>query len=494
MDTFDCPKSKAMAYTIATQLGLPANGIKTQRLLQVWAVAESITPFLFSPETDHLCAPAAAEMVRTLLPPDIDVRVSLRLLRTERPLCLEGLVRFASVSRTEEQLKALETNLAECSCPIASSTYLQMIHEDETQPTDLTLQGVVNSVFGVLGMLFFDGFKVGHIVGGASATETDSATTKWPPNISALFPTGQEDAVLSFTRLYRYTRSYAVLNYIRNLLPHCPSLARPISECDLIWKVTIEFFEEAVNGFEGFTVAQDREYDDQWDERLWPEQTVRCFVMFVSSFISAWVERLGKDIAASGLAPHGRKVYSLFLKVLHVAHRHPDQVAQQVFAYCAAVTAGVVFMTVPRPERPKRPHPLVTTYSGSRGGAYEETLYSVSRLVNSVQCCNPPCTQTSESCSKKLRYCSQCRLVRYCSTSCQKTAWKDHKTVCVDLEKLNRKIISKFDKDAIVTAGQLSEGSQHFEDECRKLGFTEDRMRELHEEVARAVGQVTLLG
>jgi len=34
----------------------------------------------------------------------------------------------------------------------------------------------------------------------------------------------------------------------------------------------------------------------------------------------------------------------------------------------------------------------------------------------------------------KLRMCAACGVVRYCSPTCQKTDWKDHKTVCAQLK------------------------------------------------------------
>ncbi|KAK6996029.1 hypothetical protein R3P38DRAFT_3074559 [Favolaschia claudopus] len=105
------------------------------------------------------------------------------------------------------------------------------------------------------------------------------------------------------------------------------------------------------------------------------------------------------------------------------------------------------------------------------------------RLFIIAECCNAGCKESSESCSTKLRYCSGCRLMRYCSTSCQKSAWKSHRSTCADLAKLTAMVRAKLG-DEPVPAGQLGKNDVQFEKEARKLGFLESRMKELAKNLA----------
>ncbi|KAK6996030.1 hypothetical protein R3P38DRAFT_3223118 [Favolaschia claudopus] len=447
-----------------------------------------LTPFLLNPER-YLCAASAVQIIRRLLPVDTDIKVSLRVLRTHFQPCLVGMVLFVSISRTDEERKALETRLNKCSCDISSNLLLRIYHDNRSGITDTNFSGLVASIFWILDCLVSQSMRVGHVAGGESE-ESDSTAKKWPPNITAFFPSGQEDAILSFSRLYRSTQSYNIIQYIRNLLPHCPSLALPTAESSLFWEVAVEGLQDAAKRFTGFTQLEcEADFIEDSDGRVqWSEQTIRAFILLIHNLITAY-ERLHRDFSSSGLTTCSHKVYDALLKILHAAKSNPDQNQQVNFGYMAAATAQTAIQAMPASQRPLITHPLITWYSrvpgesNSHSWDYGDVFGWMCRLFLVAQCCNAGCKESSESCSTQLRYCSRCRLMRYCSTSCQKSAWKSHRTACADFAKLTAMVRAKLGDDP-VPAGQLGKNMVKFEKEARKLGFVDSRMKELSKNLA----------
>ncbi|KAK7019946.1 hypothetical protein R3P38DRAFT_1232268 [Favolaschia claudopus] len=325
---------------VATEAGLTGRNAGLQ--FQPTLLTMFLTPFLLDPES-HLCAAPAVKIIRKLLPHDTDNRVSFRVLRTHFQPCMDGMVRLVSISRTDEQMEALETRLNNCTCDISSANLWLRIHHDNcTGITDLKFSGLVATIFWVLDCLVSQSLKVGQVAGGKSESQSNSESTakKWPPNITAFFPNGQEDAILSFSRLYRSTQSYNIIQYVRNLLPHCPSLALPTAESGLFWEVAVEGLQDAAKRFTGFTQLEcEADFIEDSDGRVqWPEQTIRAFILLIHNLITAY-ERLHRDFSSSGLATCSDKVYDALLKILHAAMSNPDQKQQANFGYSAAATA-----------------------------------------------------------------------------------------------------------------------------------------------------------
>ncbi|KAJ7756189.1 hypothetical protein B0H16DRAFT_1538947 [Mycena metata] len=120
----------------------------------------------------------------------------------------------------------------------------------------------------------------------------------------------------------------------------------------------------------------------------------------------------------------------------------PLRPALDDFSLAVMGAAITIITTLPKThwQRPATLHPRLMAEAERRKGGDFSCVYSViARLSESVaQCCNAACTTTSESSSQKLRYCAQCGVMRYCSQNCQRTAWRYHKLVCKDLDKLKK--------------------------------------------------------
>ncbi|KAJ7198789.1 hypothetical protein GGX14DRAFT_665117 [Mycena pura] len=466
----------------AAELGLtgPLAGIR----LKLWAITQLLTPFLCNPEQFPIdvCAGALVKLTRRLLPPDEDPKTCFRLLRTEHRSCLDELVRFAAIPRTDEQLRNLETQLNQCRCDVATYEVLQLVHDNDNDVKDLTFKGWVSSVFTTLARITLHGLKVGHVVGGQPVAKPDFGK-KWPENAAALFPAGPEAAVESFARFFRSTKSPAILDFIRTILPHCPSLAVPISSSALLWEVLVEEgLQGAVEDYGASFVINE---DDEGEESSGPEHIIRAFAMFAHTFIATFTDSVRRKLASSVLASCGRRIHDLLLNVLLKCKDNPNQAKLETFCLIVAGLAISVVQAVPERQRPRRIHPVIMAYAlQNQRSAREfvEVFGSLSRLTAVAQCCNAGCMETSESSAQKLRYCARCRVMRYCSSSCQKTAWRYHKNVCTDVEALNTKVMPKIDSREDAGDAGL-EVLVKFEKEARKLGFTEDRMKELSKEL-----------
>lgn len=52
---------------------------------------------------------------------------------------------------------------------------------------------------------------------------------------------------------------------------------------------------------------------------------------------------------------------------------------------------------------------------------------------NRVRCSYPPCAIKQGACDYRFKVCGGCKFVYFCSRSCQKKAWRQHKSVCTEL-------------------------------------------------------------
>ncbi|KAJ7777972.1 hypothetical protein DFH07DRAFT_796856 [Mycena maculata] len=452
--------------------------------LKISGSAHFLTWFTKSPNST-LCAASIVKITQRLLPPDADGKFCLRFLRTDCGACLDGLVHFVAVPGTDDQLRQLQTRLNECHCDLTNEI-VQTIHDADSESGGLSFADMISSIFTILSSVIHAGIKVGHVVGGSPAPETNETAKKWPANAAALFPAGQEAAVTSFARLFRLTKSAHILDFIRILLPHCPSLALPISASPLFWEVMVEGLQAAVDEFheDPSLTSAAALGPDSTEEEATPRQNIRAFTMLLADFIPILTETLKQKITASALMPHGRKIHDLLLKVLQIAKGSPNQDGLATFCLCVAGMALCVASHLPKSRRPPRIHPLIKSYGRLQreptAWASMQVFVILSRLAYEARCCNVGCTETSESSAQKLRYCARCRLMRYCSSGCQKAAWKEHKGICPDLEKLNTKAISSVRNVESEPTGQFM---IEFEKKTKKLGFTEGRMKEIAEEL-----------
>ncbi|KAJ7701885.1 hypothetical protein B0H17DRAFT_1176369, partial [Mycena rosella] len=324
-----------------TQMGFAGPVVALR--LKIWCTIHLLASFLASPERSPLCAAALAKVTEKLLPRDEDLKSCIRLLRTEHHACLDGLVHFVAVPRTEDQLRRLEARLSVCRCDL-SVEVVQLVHDSVNYAAELTFSGMVASIFTTLTAIVQTGLKVGHLAGAQSSALGDGpAMKKWPANTAALFPAGPEASILSFARLFRVTQSPAILHFIRFTLPHCPSLAMPISESNLFWESMVDVLQSAVEKFHEDPVLTDAwqgSNSEDTDEHL--QQIIMAFTMFLSTFIATFIESLRRQLtSASSLVTSSRKIHDLLLKVLLLAQPNPNQDALATLCFLVSGMAAV---------------------------------------------------------------------------------------------------------------------------------------------------------
>ncbi|KAJ7120992.1 hypothetical protein C8R44DRAFT_877304 [Mycena epipterygia] len=468
----------------AAELGL--TGPFAELRLKIWATTQMLAPFLRSPERSPLCAACLVKVTHQLLPLDADSKFCIRLLRTDHRACLEGLIHFVAIPRTEEQLGLLEARLSECRCDLTAEV-VQLIHDNHNDREDLTFNGMVSAIFTILSTIVFHGLKVGHVVG-AQLSNADSTTRKWPANTAALFPAGPDAAVLSFARLFWLTKSHSILDFTRVLLPHCPSMAISISKSTLFWEAALRGLQSAVDAFhtDPLLSGAARPSDSVDRQDLDPHGMIKAFLMFLTEFIPTFTESLRQQFSSAPfIVSHGRKIYDLHLKVLRLATNNPSPNHEDseltVICFLAAGMATCIGNALPSHQRPTRTHSLILRYSRLQQEseqAFTRVFSLITRITAVVHCCNAGCSATSESSAQKLRYCARCRVMRYCSSVCQKAAWREHKGVCADLKMLNKLAPTSIDESA-----ETGQCLVDFETEAKKVGFTAERMLEIATEL-----------
>ncbi|KAJ7192741.1 hypothetical protein GGX14DRAFT_479719 [Mycena pura] len=466
--------------------GMPTTGPDLSLQLKIWAFVQTLWPFLCDPANSPICAASVHELFCRLLsdPEEDTTKASVRILRTKHQEVLDATMHFVARDRPALLLWALEMKLNDCQCDLTAPV-LEIIHENGNAVPS-TFKDMIGSIFVVLGDVM-ENVKVGRILGshGAAALGQTEAG-KWPSSTAAIFPAGPAEAIVSFARLYRLTRSPAILDFIRLALPHCPSLASPALNNPEFVAALKDELERAVDNIETDRTICGTESEYVPGENPSPTRSIRTIAMVLQTLIVTFTESLRLDIQSSALIPSARGIHDLLLAVLIRIKRSPSKTKLSDFCFYVSGIALSLITALPKthPQRPPTLHPVILEYAKLHNGGTFCSVYSViSRLTESVsQCCSATCAATSESSTQKLQYCGQCQVMRYCSGACQKNAWRYHKLVCKDLEKLKKEALPKVARVSKKGKG-FGKFLEAFEKEARKLGFTTERMTELSAEL-----------
>ncbi|KAJ7353391.1 hypothetical protein DFH08DRAFT_64278 [Mycena albidolilacea] len=470
--------------------GMPTTGPDLELQLKIWAGVEILWPFLRNPAQSPICAATVYHVASRFVygPLQDQPKAALRILRTKHQLFLDAILYFVAIPRPILLQQALEWKLNHCECDLTAPV-LETIHtvdvNDTTPPP--TFKDMVTGLFLVLECVL-ENIKIGHVSGLQSAPQgqaKDPETAKWPMNTAAFFPAGPEEAIVSFTGLYRLTRSPSILDFIRVTLPHCPSAASPAMHSTSFWEAILEELEWAAARIDTDpTITGNSAYNP--DDGPPPVVSIRHIVMLIQTLMSTFTQSLRQNIQTSCLMSYARKIHDALLKVLIDLNTRPSKPRLGDWITLVVGVAVTVITALPKdhPQRPQRLHPVLLTFAeGIKGGASNNVYSVIARLSESVaECCSASCTVTSESSARKLQYCAQCQVMRYCSGACQKAAWKYHKLVCKDVGKLKQEILPRALRLKSKKGGNLVPFATHFETEALK-DFTAQRMKEIEAEL-----------
>ncbi|KAJ7121028.1 hypothetical protein C8R44DRAFT_877339 [Mycena epipterygia] len=194
--------------------------------MRIWSAVQILKPSLDHPEDSPICAASIVKAAAILIPAayDKELKIGVRLLRTEHQDFLDTLMHFVAVHRTEEQLESLEVRLNQCRCDLGL-VVLRGMHDNGYVVPAGSFSIAVSSIFAILGSVVANGLKVGHVQSTDLNPADASKAKKWPSTAATMFPAGQEAAIQSFTRFYRLTRAPSILGLLKAMLPHYPSLA-----------------------------------------------------------------------------------------------------------------------------------------------------------------------------------------------------------------------------------------------------------------------------
>ncbi|KAJ7242003.1 hypothetical protein C8J57DRAFT_70726 [Mycena rebaudengoi] len=415
----------------------------------IWSGIYTVWPFLHRPDNSPICATFVGNGLYNLLkiPGPETGKAFIRILRTEYHDVMDILMRFVTRSRTETQLTALKARITPCRCGFPHSEVLSWM--------------VWNA-------------KVGEVIG--VSTKSSGGARKWPSSITALFPGGPEASIMCFSQLYKKTKAATILDLIAYMFPHSPSLAVVVAKNPAFWKASVGALELAVE--ELYTHRRATQLTCNHDSN--EIATIKAFSDCVCKFDRTYTSILSfsRTAPSSGFAANAKKIHDLLYGCLLILENMPGQASLCV---TVASTGELVSLCLPPQQRmdwsptdptlPCSPPPEITR-------CFANVYASTGPVAHAAHCCSPTCSETSESSNQKLRYCGRCRVVRYCSDTCQKAAWKRHKTVCKDLETINKKVLPLLSPRPPAHKVPTAKLFQEFEREVKKAGFSEARMEE----------------
>ncbi|KAJ7231998.1 hypothetical protein C8J57DRAFT_178686 [Mycena rebaudengoi] len=408
-------------YRVPTKPSTPGPFLELQTW--IWRGFFVIRPFLLYPENSPICTAFVANALYKILqlPKPREEKTFIRILRTEYHDVMEILIRFVTRSRTDAQLNALEARLTPCHCSIQ--------HPGVSHIQNPPFDEMIAAIFQVLLSMVWNA-KVGEVIG-ASAKSSGGAR-KWPSSITALFPGGPEASIVCFSQLYKKTKAATILDLITYMFRHSPSLAVVVAENAAFWRATVGALEWAVKTLRTYR----RETQPTCDHDSNEIATIKAFSDCVSKFDQTYTSILSfsRTTPSSGFAANAKKIHDLLHDSLLVLNNMPDQKDTRNIV---TSIGELVSLCLP-PHQRMHWFPTLLDTEPEITRCFANVYASMGPAAHAAHCCSSACSETSESSSQKLRYCGRCRVVRYCSDTCQKEAWKRHKTVCKDLETINK--------------------------------------------------------
>ncbi|KAJ7160915.1 hypothetical protein C8R46DRAFT_356296 [Mycena filopes] len=463
--------------------GMPTTGPDLELRLKMWTGFELLYPFLCNPGDSPICAASVSKITRLLLvdPCKERPKVAVRILRTQHKMVLDAILHLVAIPRHEELQVALGGKLDECHCDLTLPV-LHTIHQSMGEDETCTFKDMIESLCWIL-QCVLENVKVGRVLG-VQGPENEG---KWPSNTAAFFPAGPEDAIVSLTQLYRLTKAPSILGFITAALPHSPSLAAPAVNSPAFLEVLLQEMRRASDGLHADPILTGIQCPYNTEDGPLPLVSLRAIVMLLQLLLLTFTESLRQNIQSSALISYARVMHDVLLKVLIELRKWPLRPALEDF--CVAVTgmAMLIITTLPKshPMRPRTLNPFLLAEAertAVKGGVHWGVYSVISRLSQSVaRCCNATCTTTSESSSQRLRYCAQCEVMRYCSPECQKRAWRYHKLICQDLEKLKKHVLPACEGRRLT--GKKADFMKTFEKESLKQGLTRERMKVISAEL-----------
>ncbi|KAJ7730861.1 hypothetical protein DFH07DRAFT_848175 [Mycena maculata] len=453
-----------------------------QRMFE--SAAKILDPFLSSPDNSPICAatifsthtqlimfmsePNAGPQQPNVRPDLLDAHIQCihHILRTNHHAFLNALMHLVAIPRSDAQLQRMQSRLDTCRCDLSDPSLRQM-HGEIGFTRTARYKEAVWAIFAVLLAVVH---MVGHVPGAQLAV-----SRKWPTNTGDLLPAGAEDAVVSFTALYRLSKAATILHLVRVLLPHCPSLVRPLATSSPFWQASVDGLQSVVDQLH--TNAGVSEIDLNEVATNTPLDSFRAFLLLFQDLTTMLVSISQQNVVPAGLMPQARRIHDLFMTASLILASSPGHDLEvHSTASLAASMARSCRNMLPMDQRPQivdgpQPPRYAQMPEGEGPQAFFGLFGFLSLLTSSTHCCSIGCPQTSET--SLLRKCTVCQVMRYCSTICQRDAWPTHKTVCKDLRKLNA--IAAL----LYSSSTDPNKPQSFEIAARKQGFTDDRMKEI---------------
>ncbi|XP_067901519.1 histone-lysine N-methyltransferase SMYD3 isoform X1 [Heterodontus francisci] len=94
---------------------------------------------------------------------------------------------------------------------------------------------------------------------------------------------------------------------------------------------------------------------------------------------------------------------------------------------------------------------------------------------------------------ESLLRCSQCKMARYCNTTCQKLAWPDHKRECKCLRSIYPKVPTDMTRLVARIIFKLLTGSPCSSEELYSVSDLQSNIKEMSEEMKGSLGQLTVM-
>ena len=159
-----------------------------------------------------------------------------------------------------------------------------------------------------------------------------------------------------------------------------------------------------------------------------------------AEFADAWADDCRLDAVVLSKDTEGAK-FHLLVRSLGELQRGPQQFVEGIkrlpahlraatcLAYCRIDMDVEAVVTHLRLADPWRVPFMLSTTSGILGNAHFDNHEPLKTVTTAERAC-AACGTTGDDDDRKLRMCSACRLVLYCSPTCQRSHWNAHKAAC----------------------------------------------------------------
>ncbi|KAF9046021.1 hypothetical protein BDZ89DRAFT_1108828 [Hymenopellis radicata] len=428
------PKDLKADLTLSDHFGFPVCESSSNGTTRHYALVRTPTKRTISAFVDSLSHPDGpqhcVQFYISCIYMFTDTEPLFQELRLASPEIFTAMLRFVTYKRSTQAVSALEKKLARCRCPKDDGHWIHALSR-----SDASLRRLITLISSFLARALIP-FAIAEVTWpsldrifkDAKKAAKRGERAPWPLKSEDALPNPPQDMLDMLWQHYDMYKDGPLLLVIQLLLGATGTTLTSRLHAVPCWP------EQIVS------------HIDRLLKNAYSDADVHMDFRSLTSILFYAIERFFQNDALlqRAWAPYAHDTVSLMTKALQ-HERDPSiirilvRVGKVLLMFCSQNNLPVLS------NMPSYSPLILKEFFGDEGPDLHVSAYDKTRrLAQSDLCQAPGCTETFSTQNRKLKTCSGCKTVSYCSRECQVAAWKHahvpHKPFCPVLAAYNDKI------------------------------------------------------